>query len=98
MRFVKSIFKPFVVAIAMIAIAFFAVVKVSIVKLKIKSLYKYVAKLDTAKKRLYRLVFNPYRISNGIRPVWMAAANDPIADINKCHEIILKARLAKSAS
>lgn len=98
MRFMKSIFKPFVVAFAMIGIGVLSVVKKTIVKLKIKPQYKNIAKLDAAKKRLYRLVFNPYRITNGIRPSWLSTGDDPIANINKCHEMISKARLARSAS
>ena len=98
MRFVKCVSKPIVVALTLVAVALLASAKVIVIKLKLQPMYKYVAKLDIAKKRLCRLIFNPYRISAGFRPAWMTAINDPESDINKCHEIISKARLAKSAS
>lgn len=98
MRFAKSVFKPFIALYVLVGVALVSFVKYAIVKLKIESQYKHIGKLSAAKSRLYRLVFSPYRISNGIRPVWAPISSDPIADIQYCHEIVSKARLARSAS
>ena len=91
-------FKPVVVLYAMIGVAVLFVCRKLILKLKLKPMYTCITKLEAARKRLYRLVFNPYRIGNGIRPAWINTIENPAADINKCHEMISKARLAKSAS
>lgn len=98
MRFAKSVFKPFIALYALVGVGLMSFIKYAIVKLKIESQYKHISKLNAAKNRLYRLVFSPYRISNGIRPVWAPMVSDPVADIQHCHEIVSKARLARSAS
>lgn len=98
MRSVKKFFKPVVVLYAMIGIAVLFVCRKLILNLKLKPMYACITKLEAARKKMYRLIFNPYRIANGIRPAWINIIEDPAADISKCHEVISKARLARSAS
>lgn len=96
MKFAKNVFKPFVKLYAALGVGVVSVIKCMITGLKVKPLYKHLWKLDNAKRKLYRLLFNPYRISNGMRPTWMTASANPAADIQHCHEMVSKMRMARA--
>lgn len=98
MRFARSVFRPFVMLYAAVGVAALSFGRFVIRKAKIKPLYKHAGKMDAAQKRLCRLLFNPYRISNGIRPTWRLGDMDPMTDIQRCHEIVSRTRLARSGS
>lgn len=86
-RVVKTIFKPFLVLFVFPAVGVLAIVKKVVVALHLKNQHKNLAKLNKATLKLYALVFNPYRICNGIRPNFLALHNPAAANIEKCHEM-----------
>lgn len=98
MKFAKRIFKPFVVLYALAGMAAIAIAKHMITALSIRSLYKHISKLNAEKNRLYRMVANPYRISNGIFPAAAPIQMNRTVDMQRCHEMIAKARLARASS
>ena len=74
------------------AVGVLAIVKKVVVALHLKNQHKELAKLNKATLKLYALVFNPYRICNGIRPNFLALHNPSAANIEKCHEMFLAKR------
>ena len=98
MKFAKRVFKPVMATAALIGVGIVSLARHIIIKGQIKPFYKYIGKMNAAKTKLYRLVFSPYRISNGIRPAWSLGEIDPLADIQHCHELFASARLARAAS
>lgn len=98
MKFVKRMFKPVIVLAALIGVGVVCFMKYAIIKARIRPLYKRIGQLNATKARLYRLVFNPYRISNGIRPSFTSKNMDGATNIAFCHELFVQSRMAKAAS
>lgn len=92
MKNLKNILKPFYAIFIFLAIGFISLVKKGILVFKIKPQYKNIEKLSCIIQKLYSLVFNPYRISNGIRPSFGNNFNVSFSDIERCHEIIHQRR------
>ena len=88
MKALKKIFKPLVVVYVFAGVGCIAVLKHTIMFFKIKSQYKAIVKLNAAKRKLYSLVFNPYRISNGFRPACMQVQPLTLSELERCHQII----------
>lgn len=95
MKFAKKTFKPLVIFYALVGLALIAAARYAILKLSISSQYKQLGKLSAAKNRLYRLIFNPYRIPNGIRPAVMPLDMGPYASY---YNVAQRASYARSAS
>lgn len=87
-RVLKTVFKPILVLVVCMAIGVLLFLKKMIVLLHVKWQYKNLDKLDEAIRKLYTFVFNPYRISNGIRPNLMVAHKPSAFDMEQCHNLI----------
>ena len=92
MKTLKRVLKPFYTAVALLGVGCLAVIKNGIVVLKIKSQYKNIHKINSCIQKLYSIIFNPYRICNGIRPGFWSEHQCSAADLEKCHELFLKRR------
>ena len=93
MKNLKRVFKPVRVVVALLAVVCLTIVKKGLVMFKIKSQYKNIAKINSLIQRFYSVIFNPYRISNGIRPqIWNSCIQTSPCDIEKCHEYFLQRR------
>lgn len=92
MKKLKSIFKPLIVVGVFIGVGCVAFAKKSIMVFKIKPLYKHLVKFEDAKKKLYSVVFSPYRISNGMRPKCLPKASISLSELEYCHELIQQKR------
>lgn len=91
-KVLKMIAKPILALFVFPAVGVLAIVKKVVVALHLKNQHKKLAKLNKATLKLYALVFNPYRICNGIRPNFLALHNPSAANIEKCHEMFLAKR------
>lgn len=87
-KVIKTIVKPFLALFVFPAVGVLVIVKKVVVALPLKNQHQKLDKLNHAKRKLYALVFNPYRICNGIRPNLLALHNTSGASIERCHEII----------
>lgn len=92
MKTLKRVLKPFYAAVALLGVVCLAAVKKGITVFKIKSQYKNIRNLNLCTQRLYSVVFNPYRISNGIRPGFWCNHQYSASDLEKCHELFMKRR------
>ena len=92
-----NIFKK-IYAIVGIGLTLFA--KKCVLTFKIKRQYKNLGKLDNALAKFHGMLFNPYRISNGLRPTFGIQSNKPTGisreNLDKCHEIISQKRQNES--
>lgn len=92
MKILKKVFKPMYAWAILLAIGLVIVAKKAIFAFNIESQYKNVCKLNKAAQKMYALVFNPYRISNGIRPSFEGYHQSGMSDIEMCHQIIHQKR------
>ena len=92
MKMLKSVLKPFSVAGAWFGIAGLTLVKKCIVAFKLKSQYKYIHAINQQIQKLYRVIFNPYRISNGMRPCVQSEYKYSAADLERCHQLFVNRR------
>ena len=92
MKTLKRLFKPFLYVIVFVGVGVITLAKKAVLFFKIKPQYTNLVKLENAKAKLYSLVFNPYRICNGIRPVCAQKSAAPLSDLAQCHEIIRQKR------
>lgn len=92
-----NIFKK-IYAIVGIGLTLFA--KKCVLTFKIKRQYKNLGKLDNALAKFHGMLFNPYRISNGLRPTFgMQKCNTTTIsreNLERCHEIISQKRQNES--
>lgn len=92
-----NIFKK-IYAIVGIGLTLFA--KKCVLTLKIKRQYKNLGKFDNALAKFNGMLFNPYRISNGLRPTFGIQNNNATSisreNLERCHEIISKIRQNES--
>ncbi len=92
MKTLKKLFKPFLCVFVFIGVGVLTLAKKAVLFFKIKPQYTNLVKLENAKAKLYSLVFSPYRICNGIRPVCVQRSAAPLSDLAQCHEIIKQKR------
>ena len=85
---------------AVLGISLVLLAKKSVLAFKIKRQYKNLGKLDNALAKFHGILFNPYRISNGLRPTFGIQSNKPTGisreNLDKCHEIISQKRQNES--
>ena len=98
MKTLKSVLKPFSVAGAWFGIAGLTLVKKGILTFKLKSQYKNIRAINQQIQRLYRVIFNPYRISNGLRPCLQGEYRYTAADLERCHQLFVDRRQAELSS
>ncbi len=96
MKFIKSVFKPFRAVIILIAIGFLSVLKKAILAFGTNAQCKNVVKLDQVIRKMYALVFNPYRVCNGIRPNLVYNHKPSAFDIEQCHQFIQSKKQASA--
>lgn len=92
MKTLKSIFKPLIVVLVFAGIGCIALAQKGVKLFKLKVLYKHLVNLEETKKKLYSLVFSPYRISNGMRPKCLPKTTMSLAELERCHELIQQKR------
>ena len=92
-----NIFKK-IYAIVGIGLILFA--KKCVLTLKIKRQYKNLGKFDNALAKFNGMLFNPYRISNGLRLNFGMQNNNATSisreNLERCHEIISRKRQNES--
>lgn len=85
---------------ALVSVGFVLLAKKCILTFKIKRQYKNLGKLDNALAKFHGMLFNPYRISNGLRPTFgiqkSNAATISRENLERCHEIISQKRQNES--
>lgn len=85
---------------ALVGIGFVLLAKKCILTFKIKRQYKNLGKLDNALAKFHGMLFNPYRISNGLRPTFGIQKSNATSisrdNLERCHEIISQKRQNES--
>lgn len=85
---------------AVLGISLVLLAKKCVLTLKIKRRYKNLGKLDNALAKFNGMLFNPYRISNGLRPTFGMPKNNTTSisreNLERCHEIISQKRQNES--
>lgn len=92
MKVFKFMLKPFYAFPVLLAIGFLRIVKKGMVVLKIKSRQRKICKINNLIYKLQSIIFNPFRISNGIRPQLCKEPQYSAADLEKYHEIFVQRR------
>lgn len=92
MKTLKCVLKLFSVAGACFGVAGLTLVKKSILVFKLKSQYKNLRAINQQIQKLYRVIFNPYRISNGLRPCLQGEYRYSAADLERCHQLFVNRR------
>lgn len=85
---------------ALVSVGFVLLAKKCILTFKIKRQYKNLGKLDNALAKFHGMLFNPYRISNGLRPTFGIQKSNSTSisrdNLERCHEIISQKRQNES--
>ncbi|MBE6814223.1 MAG: hypothetical protein E7522_02115 [Ruminococcaceae bacterium] len=85
---------------ALAGVSFVLLAKKCVLTFKIKSQYKNLGKLDNAIAKYHGMLFNPYRISNGLRPTFGIQKSNATSisreNLERCHEIISQKRQNES--
>ncbi len=92
MKMLKSVLKPFSVAGAWFGVAGLTLVKKCILAFKLKSQYKNIFAINQQIQKLYRVIYNPYRISNCMRPCLQGEHTYSAADLERCHQLFMNRR------
>lgn len=96
MVLLKKILKPLYIVPVVLGIGFLTLVKSLLAASKLKSRYRYISRINNYKNNLYTLVFNPYRICNGIRPNLRSAKQPSAKDLEELHKAIVLKRGEKN--
>ncbi len=85
---------------AFVGVGFVLLAKKCVLFFKIKRQYKNIGKLDNTLAKSHSMLFNPYRISNGLRHTFDMQKTNATSisreNLERCHEIISQKRQNES--